>query len=103
MADWSKDISEIETPILIKYVKTEVKNKWSVQFGENKKISKKEEPVFYCSHFQRKKCTHAISHYSKIKGVARILQHICVTFGEKIITHLFIQNVLKIVRFKVID
>jgi hypothetical protein len=79
LADWSKDISEIETPILIKYAKTEAKNKWSVQFGENKKISKKEEPVFYCSHFQRKKCTHAISHYGKIKGVDKFLQHICAT------------------------
>ena len=35
LADWSKDFSEIETPILIKYVKTEAKNKRSVQFGEN--------------------------------------------------------------------
>lgn len=34
LADWSKDFSEIETPILlvITYVKTEVKNKRSVQF-----------------------------------------------------------------------
>ena len=35
LADWSKDFSEIETPILIKYAKTEAKNKRSVQFGEN--------------------------------------------------------------------
>lgn len=79
LANWSKDFSEIETPILIKYVKTEVKNKRSIQFGENKKISKKEESVFYCSHFQRKKCTHTNSHYGKIKGVDRFLQHICAT------------------------
>jgi hypothetical protein len=35
LADWSKDFSEIETPILIKYAKAEDKNKRSVQFGEN--------------------------------------------------------------------
>ena len=35
LADWSKDFSEIETPILIKYAKTEAKNNRSVQFGEN--------------------------------------------------------------------
>ena len=64
---------------LFKYVKTEVTNKRSVQFGENKKISKKVESVFYCSHFQRKKCTHAVSHYGKIKGVDKFLQHICAT------------------------
>ena len=75
LADWSTDFSEIETPIMIKYAKTEVKNKRSVQFGENKTISKKEESVFYCSHFQRKKCAHANSHYGKIKGVDRFLQH----------------------------
>ena len=41
--------------------------------------SKKEESVFYCSHFQRIKCTHANSHYGKIKGVDRFVQHICAT------------------------
>jgi hypothetical protein len=38
---------------------------------KTKKISLKEESVFYCSHFQRKKWTHANSHYGKIKGVDR--------------------------------
>jgi hypothetical protein len=57
------DFSEIETPILIKYAKAEAKNKRSVQFREKLKISKKEEYVFYCSHFQRIKCTHLNSYY----------------------------------------
>jgi hypothetical protein len=60
---------------MIKYVKTEVKNKRSVQFGENKKKISKKESVFYCSHFQSKKCTHANSHYCKIKSVDRFCKH----------------------------
>lgn len=79
LADWSKDFSEIETPILIKYVKSDVKSKKSIQYGENKKPVKKEETVFYCSHFQRKKCVHKDSHYGKIRGVDKYLQHICAT------------------------
>ena len=89
LADWSKDFSEIETPILIKYVKTEVKNKRSVQFGENKKISKKEESVFYCSHFQRKNAHMLIHIMVKLK----VLTGFCSTFvllvGEKIIKKIF--------------
>ena len=50
------------------------------KFSEYKKNPKKEEStVFYCSHFQRKKCSHTSSHDGKIKGVERFLQHICVT------------------------
>ena len=79
LADWSKDFSEIETPILIKYVKSDVKSKKSIQYGENTKPVKKEETVFYCSHFQRKKCVHNDSHYGKIRGVDKYLQHICAT------------------------
>ncbi|CAG2185053.1 unnamed protein product [Mytilus edulis] len=79
LADWSKDFSEIETPILIKYVKSDVKSKKSIQYGENKKPVKKEETVFYCSHFQRKKCVNKDSHYGKIRGVDKYLQHICAT------------------------
>ena len=76
LADWSKDFSEIETPILIKYVKTDVKAKKSV---DNKRVFKKDDTVFYCSHYQRKKCVHESSHYGKIRGVDRYLQHICAT------------------------
>ena len=63
LADWSKDFSEIETPILIKYVKTDVKVKKPT---DNKKVFKKDETIFYCSHYQRKKCIHENSHYGKI-------------------------------------
>jgi hypothetical protein len=85
LANWSKDFSEIETPILIKYAKTEVKNKWSVQFGENKKISKKEQSVFIVLIF-REKNAHMLFH---IMVKLKVLTSFCSTFvllvGEKII------------------
>ena len=81
MADWSKDFGEVETPLLIKYVKNDVKGRQSGdKFSEYKKNPQKEESiVFYCSHFQRNKCSHTTSHYGKIKGVERFLQQICAT------------------------
>ena len=49
LADWTHDFSEVETPLLIKYVKIEQRGKESDQ----KKIAKKDEHVFYCPFYQR--------------------------------------------------
>jgi hypothetical protein len=43
---------------------------------EKKKIAKKDENVFYCPFYQRKKCSQSNSH-GKIKAIDRYLQHIC--------------------------
>jgi hypothetical protein len=48
-------------------------------FSLEKQNLKERRICFHCSHFQRKTCTHAISHYGKIKGVDKFLQHICAT------------------------
>ena len=50
------DFSEVETPLLIKYVKIEQRGKQS----EQKKIAQKDENVFYCSCYQRKQCSSQI-------------------------------------------
>ena len=76
MADWTH---EVETPLLIKYVKIEQRGKQS----EQKKIAQKDENVFYCSCYQRKQCSQSNSHYGKIKGIDRYLQHICATCYRK--------------------
>jgi len=55
LADWSKDFSEIETPILIKYAKTGVKNKRSVHFGENNKKFKERRICFLLFSLSEKK------------------------------------------------
>lgn len=55
LATWSKDFSEVETPILIKYVRSDVKNKKTTVLVGDKKFVKGDENVFYCSHYQRKK------------------------------------------------
>ena len=54
LADWSKDFSKIETPIMIEYAKTEVKNKRSVQFGEKKNL-KERRICFLLFSFSEKK------------------------------------------------
>jgi hypothetical protein len=51
--------------LLIKYVKIEQRGKESDQ----KKIAQKDEHVFYCPFYQRKKCSQSNSHYGKIKGI----------------------------------
>ena len=53
LGDWSGDFSKIETPILIKYVKTEVKVKYG-QSIDSKRDVKKDEVVYFCSAYQRK-------------------------------------------------
>ena len=78
VADWAHDFSEVETPLLIKYVKGDQKGKY-----EQKKNVKRDDPVFYCSFFQRNKCSQSSSHHGKIKGVDRYLQHICATCYRK--------------------
>ena len=61
LGDWSGDFSKIETPILIKYVKTEVK----VKYGQS--IDSKRD-VYFCSAYQRKKCSHEKSHFGKFRS-----------------------------------
>jgi hypothetical protein len=78
VATWKHDFSEVETPLLIKYAKSEQKSK----IREKREV-KKEETVFYCSYYQRKKCSHSKSHMSKIKGAERYFQHICATCWRK--------------------
>lgn len=78
VATWKHDFSEVETPLLIKYVKSEQKSK----IREKREV-KKEETVFYCSYYQRKKCSQSKSHMGKIKGTERYFQHICATCWRK--------------------
>ena len=48
LADWSKDFGEVETPLLIKYVKNDVKGRKSGdKFSEYKKNPKKEESTVF--------------------------------------------------------
>ena len=76
IATGKHDFSEVETPLLIKYVK-------SVQKSKIREKVKKEETVFYCSYYQRNKCSQSKSHMGKIKGTERYFQHICATCWRK--------------------
>ena len=56
--------------------------------SEQKEIAKKDENVFYCPFYQRKKCSQSNSHYGKIKGIVFVLHVI----GRKV-NKCIIQNV----------
>ena len=78
LSTWSQDFSGVETPLLIKYVKTDKARK-PFYVNDDKKVTQRDDTVFYCSHYQRRKCSQNSSHNGKIKVVERYLQHIFAT------------------------
>ena len=78
LSAWSQDFSGVETPLLIKYVKTDKARK-PFYVNDDKKVTQRDDTVFYCSHYQRRKCSQNSSHNGKIKAVERYLQHIFAT------------------------
>ena len=67
LADWCRDFSEIETPFLIKYIKTEANVKYG-QSIDSKRDVKKDEVVYFCSAYERKTCLHEKSHFGKFRS-----------------------------------
>ena len=78
LSTWSQDISGVETPLLIKYVKT-YKVRKSFYVNDDKKVAKRDDTVLYCSHNQRRRCSQNSSHNGKIIWIERYLQHIFAT------------------------
>jgi len=54
LAAWWQDFSGVETPLLIKYVKTDKARK-SFYVDDEKKATKRDDTVFCYSHYQRRK------------------------------------------------
>ena len=68
---WSDDPSDIETPLLASAVR-------SKQYKTNKTSGPSKSPVvWFCSDFQKKKCSFSGPHDKVIKGMTRHVQHIC--------------------------
>ncbi|CAC5419055.1 unnamed protein product [Mytilus coruscus] len=69
---WSDDTADIETPLLASSVRSR-QNRVS-----NKSASIVKAPsVWFCSDFQKKKCSFSGAHDKVIKGVTRYVQHVC--------------------------
>ena len=66
---WGDDPSDIETPLLASSVRAKTKNTKGGNF--------KQPVVWFCSDFQKKRCSFSGSHTKNIKGVNRQVQHIC--------------------------
>ena len=78
---WSDDPHEIESAILTKHLlksKSQPFKKGNMQ-GANQNTDR----VWFCSLYQRNKCSHKSSHLQVIKGKQRMATHICATCWQK--------------------
>ena len=78
---WSDDPHEIESAILTKHL---LKSK-SQPFkkGNMQAANQNTDRVWFCSLYQRNKCSHKSSHLQVIKGKQRMATHICATCWQK--------------------
>ena len=79
---WSDDPQQFESAILTKNLRVQrssssAHKKESVNNKKDKDDS--EEKVWFCSQFQRNKCSHKGTHMVVVKGRMRQAQHICAT------------------------
>ena len=75
---WSDDPQQIETPILTKHIRLQ-KTSQPVSKKDSGKQTADKEKVWFCSMYQRNKCSHKNGHIAVFKGEARFCQHICAT------------------------
>lgn len=71
---WSDDPSSWESAFLSKYI---IKSNKHFTASRKEKVSNNEERVWFCSAYQRNKCTHKSNHMLVIKGKMRLASHIC--------------------------
>ena len=79
---WSDDPQQLESAILTKHLRVQrssssAHKKESVNNKKDKDDG--EEKVWFCSQFQRNKCSHKGTHMVVVKGRMRQAQHICAT------------------------
>ncbi|CAG2201812.1 unnamed protein product [Mytilus edulis] len=76
---WDDDPSSIEVPILTQYIVPKAKtSSFPAKSSENK-----DDQVWFCTLFNRNRCTHKGSHTTFIKGQQRVVQHICAVCWKK--------------------
>ncbi|CAG2205601.1 unnamed protein product [Mytilus edulis] len=69
---WSDDTADIETPLLASSVRSRQN-----RTGNKSSTIVKAPSVWFCSDFQKKKCSFSSAHDKVIKGVTRHVQHVC--------------------------
>lgn len=86
---WSEDSQQIESAILTKHIrsqKTQFSNKrdfYDKKDYSDKKTQSSEEKVWFCSAYQRNKCSFRADHMVVIKGKMRLATHICASCWQK--------------------
>jgi hypothetical protein len=78
---WDDDFSYLDTTLLIKG--TRDNSKVNKKKNEKSNSSGSEEKLWFCSLYQRNKCSHDSHHLMVVKGKMRHAQHICATCWQK--------------------
>ena len=78
---WADDSQHIESAILSKYIMKGSNSKSQSQQSGGKAAGKQsdEDRTWFCSLYQRNKCTKKSNHLDTIKGRMRLQAHICAT------------------------
>lgn len=82
---WNDDFQSIESAILSKHVPKQ-KSQGKKSGFRNKDDSEKkstEENIWFCSLYQRNKCSQKISHTERKNGRMHFAQHVCATCWQK--------------------
>ncbi|MEW8546061.1 MAG: hypothetical protein AB2693_21270, partial [Candidatus Thiodiazotropha sp.] len=86
--NWEDDSQQIESAILSKHIRSQPKNYQSTfskdSHSKKTKVEKSdEEKVWFCSAYQRNKCSNKANHMVVVKGHMRMAMHICATCWQK--------------------
>ena len=83
---WSDDFSYVENAILAKQnpkLKTSTSRKDRMDEKARPWKSVDDDIIWYCSLYQRNKCSHKTAHSLVVKGKFRWAHHICATCWQK--------------------
>lgn len=75
--EWDDDPAQIEIPILAKHVLNVSKYEKNRNHSYTYRNTVQNERTWFCSQFQKNKCTERSNHEGQVKGVKRYLEHIC--------------------------
>ena len=88
---WADDFQYIESAILTKHTPKGASGSNSINSGKKSFKNRRhregqaetEEKFWFCSLYQRNKCSHKASHIQVVKGKARFAQHACASCWQK--------------------
>lgn len=81
---WTDDSQQIESAILTKHIRPHKPQQSKKESYTDKKAkASSEEKIWFCSAYQRNKCTFRANHMVVVKGQMRMATHICATCWQR--------------------